>query len=360
MADRSHRVPMKRLSNLLALLVTLAMVATACSGGDDPAGGTGAAEQPATGREPGAGATLTVYARTQDNELLDRFEQETGITVLARAGQDDDLAEQIIEDGAGSPADVFWAPLSNALGLLSAAGRLAPLSDQQLDRVPAAYRSPEGSWVGVSGRAHVVYYNTVLVDEDDLPDSLLGFADPAWRGHIAWDPNNRSLQDAITAIRQLAGEQVTREWLQGIQANASAVLSGPRAIATAVAAGEIAQVGFGNSFYLYDLHAEGDATNVAAKFLPGDPGGLIGPSGVGIVDSTDNPAEANAFVDFMLSPAAQRHLAEVHLEIPFVEGVPPPAGVPTAGELVVPDLDMRRLETLASTRELLAELGLIR
>ncbi len=351
---------MKPLFRMLALAATLTMVATACTGNNDAADRAPVApdDQAAANREPDN--TLTVYSRDPDSTLFELFEQETGIKVLVRGGAPlDDLAEQVIEEGADSPADVFYAPLSDALGLLSAAGRLATLSDEQLDRVPEAYRSPDGTWVGTSGRALVVVYNTDQVSEDDLPDSILGFTDPAWRGHIGWDPANRALQGGITALRQVKGEDEARAWLEGIQANAPAVFDGPRPIATAVAAGEIVEVGFGNHFYLYDLQAEGDAKNVAAKFYPGDPAGLLNVGGVGIIKGTDNEAAANAFVDFMLSQTAQRYFAEVNLEIPLVNGVKPPEGVPTADELTVPGLDVRQLEDLDDTRELLTEVGII-
>jgi iron(III) transport system substrate-binding protein len=359
MAARSRATPAKRLFRLLALVATLALVSTACTADVAPADRAPTArDEQSADREPDD--TLTVYGRAQDSDLFELFEQETGIEVLGRSGQLDDLAEQIIADGADSPADVFYGPLSDALGLLSAAGRLATLSDNQLNRVPEAYRSPDGTWVGTSGRAFVVVYNTDQLSEDDLPDSILGFTDPAWRGRIGWDPNNRSLQGVITALRQLEGEEETRAWLEGIQANTPAVFTGPPPIINAVAAGEIIDVGFVNNFYLYDLQAEGDAMNVAAKFYGGGvPGGLLEGAGVGIVDSTDNEAAANAFVDFMLSQTAQQHSAEVHLEIPFVEGVEPPEGAPTADELIVPDLDVRQLEDLKSTRELLTEVGII-
>jgi iron(III) transport system substrate-binding protein len=349
---------MKHLFRMLAPLAALAIVATACTSGDNLDGDRGLGDdQPAV--EPQPGDTLIVYGR-RAVDLFELFEQETGITVLARTGKLDDLAEQVIADGADSPADVFYAPLPDALGLLSTAGRLAPLSGEQLGRVPEAYRSPDGTWVGTSGRALIVVYNTDRVSVDDLPDSILGFTDPAWRGRLGWDPNNRALQGGITALRQLQGADATRAWLEGIQANAPAVFSGPRQLTTAVAAGEIIDVGFGNSWYLYDLQAEGEARNVAAKFYPGDPGGLVGLAGVGVVEGTDDRAAADAFVDFLLSPTAQRYFAEVSLEIPVVDGVAPPAGAPTAAELALPDLDPRQHEDLDGARELLREVGIIR
>lgn len=354
---------MKPPLRMLALTVALTMVATACTGNNDTNRNPAVPDRPATTDRPPAG-TLTVYARDREiaEPLFERFEQQTGIAVRARWGDPSELADQILADGANTPADVIYAPLSDALGSLSAAGRLATLSAQQLDRVPEAYRSPDGTWVGTSGRAHVVFYNTDQLNEDDLPDSILGFTDPAWHGRIGWDPTSRSLQDVITQVRHLEGEDAARQWLQGIQANAPAVFRGAPAIINAVAAGKIIQVGFGSHSYLNTLKADGDATNVAAKFYRGgELGGLLNVAGVGIIKDTDNQAAANAFVDFLLSQPVQQSFAEKDaFEIPLVEGVEPPQGMPTANELTVPNLDVRQLQQLQDARRLLKEVGTTR
>jgi iron(III) transport system substrate-binding protein len=353
---------MKRLLPILALAVALSIGATTCSGDNsvDTRRPAGPEDQAAAGRE--LDDVLTVYSRDRDiaESLFKQFERKTAIKVRARWGDPIDLAEQIIADGANSPADVYYGPLSDALGSLSAAGRLTRLSDKQLDRVPEAYRSPDGTWVGTTGRAHVVFYNTDKLSEDDLPDSILGFTDPAWRGRIGWDPTSRSLQDVVTELRQLQGEDQARKWLQGIRANAPAVFKGAPPIIDAVAAGKIIDVGFGSHSYLYDLQAAGDATNVAAKFYPGGaPGGLLNVAGVGIINSTGNKAAASALVDFMLSQTAQRYYTEDTYEIPVLDGAEPPQGMPTADELTVPGLNVKQFEELKDARRLLTEAGII-
>jgi len=347
---------------MLALAATLTVVAAACSGNDDAADRAPAVPDPSAAADRELDDVLTVYARDRviAEPLFKLFEREIGIEVRARWGDPIDLADQIIEAGANSPADVFYGPLSDALGSLSAAGQLAKLSEEQLDRVPEAYRSPDGTWVGTAGRAHVVFYNTDELSEKDLPDSILGFTDPAWRGRIGWDPTSRSLQDVVTELRELEGEDAARGWLEGIQANSPAAFEGAPPIIDAVAAGEIVEVGFGSHSYLYDLQAEGDATNVAAKFYPGgDLGGLLNVAGVGIIESTDNEAAANALVDFMLSHTAQQYVAEDTVEIPLLEGVEPPEGMPSADELTVPDLGVKPFEQLDGARRLLTEVGII-
>jgi iron(III) transport system substrate-binding protein len=358
MADRARHAAKRRRFSKLALAAALAMVATACSGDNDTTGRI-PDDRATTGGE--LGGTLTVYSRERDfaEPLFERFEQKTGIKIRARWGDPVDLADQIIADGADSPADVYYGPLSDALGSLSAAGRLARLSDEQLNRVPEAYRSPDGTWVGTAGRAHVVFYNTDKLSADDLPDSILGFTDPAWRGRIGWDPTSRSLRDVVTELRELNGEDAARRWLEGIQANRPAVFGGTMPIIDAVAAGEIADVGFGSHSYLYYMHADGEARNVAAKFYPGEPGGLLNLGGVGIIKDTDNAAAASALVYFLLSPPAQRYMATDTFEIPVIKNVKPPKGIPTADELIVPGLEAKQFEELPDADRLLTEVGII-
>lgn len=349
---------MRQPLRMLALAAAVAITATACSGGS--AGRYPAVPDDRAGRQPD---TLTVYSRDREfaEPLFERFQQSTGIKIQARWGDPIKLADQIIEDGADSPPDVFYAPLSDALGSLSAAGRLAALPDQQLNRVPEAYRSPDGTWVGTAGRAHVVFYNTDKLNEGDLPDSIQGFTDPAWLGRVGWDPTSRSLQDVVTELRQLKGEDAARNWLEGIQANEPAVFDGALPIVSAVAAGEIIDVGFGSHSYLYYLQAEGDAKNVAAKFYRGgELGGLLNVAGVGIIKGTDDEVAANAFVDFMLSQTAEQYYATDAFEIPLIKGVELPKGVPTADELTVPGLDVRQFEQLDDARRLLTDVGIIK
>ena len=73
--------------------------------------------------------------------------------------------------------------------------------------------------MGVSGRARTVVYGTDRLTEDDLPDDMFGFTDPSWKGRIGWAPTNTSFQTMVTAMRDVWGEDRTRQWLEGIQAN---------------------------------------------------------------------------------------------------------------------------------------------
>jgi iron(III) transport system substrate-binding protein len=233
------------------------------------------------------------------------------------------------------------------------------LADEQLDAVPDGLKDDEGRWVGTSARARVVVYNTDALTEDDLPDSILDFTDPEWRGRLGWAPTNGSFQAFVTALRVLEGEDGARAWLEGVQANEPKVFDGNSAIVEAVGAGEI-DAGFVNHYYVYELKSTNPDLAVANKlFGGGDPGGLVNVAGGGILDTARNVDEANELIDFLLSTEAQTYFAETTFEIPLVAGVPPVAGVPTLDSLTLPEIDLNQLDDLAGTLALLTEMGIV-
>ncbi len=213
-----------------------------------------AATTPSPAAPKSSTATITVYSgRTKSlvGPLLDQIGQDTGVEVRVRYGDTAQLAAAILEEGSRTPADVFFAQDAGALGALSKAGMFTPLPDSLLNRVDPKFRSPKGEWVGVSGRARVVVYNTQLLKESDLPDSIQGFTDPKWKGRIGWPPTNGSFQAFVTALRKMEGDQKAREWLEGIKANNPKAYKDNTAALLAVAAGEV-QVGFVNHYYLFN------------------------------------------------------------------------------------------------------------
>src|SRR5690606_3628483 len=121
-----------------------------------------------------------------------------------------------MEEGQNSPADVFFAQDAGALGALAKIGRLSVLPDAVLSAVPEELHSTNGDWVGVSGRARVLVYNTEELTEADLPATIWGLTDEAWQGRLGWAPTNASFQSFVTALRVLEGEERAREWLEAM------------------------------------------------------------------------------------------------------------------------------------------------
>lgn len=349
---------MRRLLKMLALMLGLTVLAVACGDDGETTQGPGSTTTAGDGR----GGSLVVYSGRSEElvgPLIEQFEQASGIDVEVRYGDTAEMAAQILEEGDNSPADVFFGQDAGALGALAAKGRLVELSEKQLDHVADGFKDDEGRWVGTSARARVVVYNTDKLTEDDLPDSILDFTDPAWSGRIGWAPTNGSFQAFVTALRVLEGEDGARAWLEDIKANQPATFDGNSAIVEAVGAGEI-DAGFVNHYYAYEFRATNPGLAVANKiFGGGDAGGLVNVAGGGILDTAENTDAADTFIDFLLSTDAQTYFAETTFEIPLVEGVEPVGGVPTLAELTVPDVDLNRLDDLAGTLALLTELGIV-
>jgi iron(III) transport system substrate-binding protein len=347
---------MRRPTRALVLLCALSLFMAACGDGDDTGTGTG------TGNGSGDGAALTVYSgRNQElvGPLLEQFTEDTGIEVEVRYGDTAEMAALILEEGANSPAEVYYGQDAGALGALSAEGRLSPLPQELLDQVDPALRSQDGRWVGTSGRARVVVYNTDRLSEADLPDSIVDFTNPEWRGRIGWAPTNGSFQAFVTALRVLEGEDGARQWLEGIQANEPVVFENNTSIVEAVAAGEV-EVGLVNHYYLYRFLAEDADYSAANKFFSdGDPGALINVAGAGVVDTSDRSEDAQRFVEYLLSSSAQEYFATETFEIPLASGVEPAAELPPLDSLTLPDIDLDQLEDLDGTLSLLTETGVL-
>jgi iron(III) transport system substrate-binding protein len=327
---------------LLATLLTAAFLA-AC-------GGSG-----------GDGGSLTVYSgrsETLVGPLLQRFEEATGINVAVRYAGTPQLAATLLEEGGNTPADVFFA--QDPGGLSAVAELLELLPSGTLAMVPRWAVSPTGVWVGVSGRARTIVYNTELLTPEDLPEDLTGFTGPKWKGRIGWAPTNASFQTMVTAMRTMWGEAKTVQWLKDIQANDPKVYPNNTTIVSAAAVGEI-DVGLVNHYYLHRFLVEQrDSFGARNYHLPaGGPGAIVMVSGVGILSASNNEKNAQRFVDFLLSEESQRYFVDETFEYPLAAGIPVAEGVAPLSEIDNPDLSSANLADLEGTQKLLRESGVI-
>ena len=308
----------------------------------------------------GEDADLTVYSgrnETLVGDLVKDFEKRSGLNVEVRYGDSAELAAQIAEEGDNSPADVFFAQDAGALG--SVEPQLAPLPAAVLQQSPERYRDPRGRWAGVSARSRVVAFDSRELKPEDLPDSILDFTKPEWKGRIGFPPTNASFQAFVSAMRLEIGDERTREFLEGIKANAPKTYENNIQTEEAIARGEI-DVGFVNHYYAFELRAERPDFPVRNHFLrKGDPGSLVNAAGAGVLRTSENRPEAERFVRFLLSRPAQTYFSQKLYEYPVVEGIAPPRGLPPLDSLQGPSIRLADLGgELRSTLQLLDQVGL--
>ncbi len=312
---------------------------------------------------PAVPGSLVVYSGRSENlvaPIIAQFAEATGIHVEVKYGSTSEIAATLLEEGANSPADVFFAQDPGGLGAVANAGLFTPLPEDLLSKVSAEFRSPNDLWMGVSARARVVVYNTETLTPADLPADIWDFIDAQWDGRLGWAPTNGSFQAMVTAMRAAWGEDKTREWLEGIQANHPKAFEGNAQLVEAVGAGEV-EVGFVNHYYLYRfLKEHGESFQARNLFLPGGgPGSLVMVAGAGRLASGPNEANALKFLDFLISTVAQQYFAGQTYEYPLVEGVNLQAGLPPLAELNRLEIDMADLDDLAGTTQLLQTAGVL-
>lgn len=304
---------------------------------------------------------LVVYSGRSESlvgPIIEQFAEATGIDVSVKYGSTSEIAATILEEGDNTPADIFFAQDPGGLALIE--DMFATLPNNLLDRVPANFRSPDGKWIGLSGRARVIVYNTRTVSPNELPSDLRGFTDPKWRGRIGWPPTNGSFQAMVTAMRVVWGEDETRAWLEGINANNPQIYPKNTPTVAAAGAGEI-DVGFVNHYYLYRFLAE-EGEGFAARnahLTGGGPGAIILVAGAGVLDGAENNENAARFIEFMLSQVAQQYFAGSTYEYPLVEGVNVNRLLTPLADINAPEVDMADLGDLEGTVDLLRETGIL-
>jgi iron(III) transport system substrate-binding protein len=313
------------------------------------------------GGSGGSSGPLTIYSGREEElvaPLFEMFTEQTGIDVEVRYGDSAELAATIAEEGGNSPADLFFAQDPGSLGAIES--QLSELPQETLERVDARFRDSDGRWVGTSGRARVVVYNTDELIEDQVPDSVFDLTDPRWKGSVGIAPTNASFQAFVTGMRLAEGDEKTRDWLEAMRRNEPKFYEKNSAIVEAVAAGEV-EVGLVNHYYLYLVKAENPEAPVANHFLGrGDPGALVSVAGAGVLDSADDTSQAEQFIEYLLSQEGQRFYVDAaeEAEYPLIEGVEPKEGLPPLTELEGPDVDLTSFGSEhEATIELLRETG---
>ena len=151
---------MSRCSSPLSLVTALA--ATGCSGDDGP--------------------SIVVY-NAQHEQLLEEI-----APTFTDEDRDRGRAAQRQRPRAGRPAHAGGRRLAGRRlpdreltgdVALSRARACSPRwTRQHVDPIPAQYRPESGDWTGFVARSTVLVYNTSMVDEADLPDSIMDLADP--------------------------------------------------------------------------------------------------------------------------------------------------------------------------------------
>ena len=242
-------------------------------------------------------------------QILDRFEAETGIPVVivgdTEATKSLGLVQRIIRERERPRCDVFWN--NQVLGTiqLQEEGLLEPYQGSGFERIPAEFKAPDGAWTGFAGRLRVWIVNTnampatqIAVDEALARQDLksMAFAEPLYgttlsHWSLMWDRSG--------------GDELQR-WHHDLASRGCRVVSGNATVKNLVAEG-ICEFGMTDTD---DFFVARDAA-APVEMLPIRVDGqtICIPNSVAIIRGTDQLDRAQQLVDFLLSEQIELELA---------------------------------------------------
>ena len=290
--------------------------------------------------------------------LIKKFEAQHGVRVQVRADSSTTLANLILEEGASSPADVFWSQDPEAMALLESRGALKKLPEGLGDEFSESFKGLSERWIPTSGRLRVLAYHQKRGAE--RPESILDLVKPEYKGRVGWAPTNASFQTFVTALRLKHGPEVTEKWLKGMMANEAKIYPKNTPIITALDSGEI-DFGLPNHYYLLQAQKQGRAKEVSQRpFKDGDIGNLMSVAAAAQLERSTHPLGAT-LIQFLASKVAQTYFAQEIKEYPVLKSIQadPSLASPEALSAQRPSIELKSLKDRMGTLEVLRAVGLL-
>ncbi|NQU21541.1 MAG: extracellular solute-binding protein [Candidatus Nealsonbacteria bacterium] len=248
--------------------------------------------------------------------IFDDFQQQADVTVRAKFDVESTktvgLTAAIIEERNRPRCDVFWNnEIINTL-LLKRKGLLEVYRPAIAEKYPAAFRSDDGTWHGFAARARVLIVNKEkMPDPQKWPTSIRDLADPKWRGNCCIaKPLAGTTASHAACLFAAWGDEQAKEFFRKLKANDVSIRSGNKDVARKVSAGQFA---FGLTD-TDDAIIEIEQGRPVAIVYPDQGkdglGTLFIPNTVAIIKGGPNPEQARRLVDYVLSAAVEKKLAE--------------------------------------------------
>lgn len=277
---------------------------------------------------PAMANDLVIYSARADNLLkpiVAKYEQQTGVKIKLVNDKAGVLIEKIKAEGVNTPADLLITVDGGNLWQAAQENILKPVNSSILEaNIPPQFQDPQNRWFGMSVRARTIFYNPTKVN----PNQLSTYADLStakWKGKLCLrTSDNVYNQSLVATMIQHNGlpqtERILKGWVNNL---ATTPFANDTALLEAIDAGRC-NVGIANTYYYGRLLDTKPNIKVKPYFANQKwQGTHVNVSGIGVVKYSKNAAQAQKFMEWLSSPAAQNLFADLNSEYPANPRVAP-------------------------------------
>ncbi len=270
----------------------------------------------------------TSVDRMFSEPILNTFQERHGIKILplydVEASKTVGLVNRLIAEKRRPQADVFWnSEVIRTIQLVNK-GVVEPYKSKYFDDYPAIFKDKNYYWTGFAGRARVLLYNTTLLEETQLPSSIMDFTKPEWKGRVTIAyPIFGTTAMHVAALYDIMGAGKTEAYLQGLVDNEILVVDGNSVTRDLVVRGRV-PIGFTDTD---DAQVAIDKGEPVRMIFPDSKGmgTLLIPNTVMLIKGSPNPENGKRLIDFLLSSQTELALSQGEsAQIPLRKGSSPP------------------------------------
>lgn len=272
----------------------------------------GAGAVPAVAQS-GKVTVVTSFAKDVTDPFKKAFEKAFPGTTLEVQNRNTNAAVKFIEETkSNNQTDLMWASAPDAFEVLKGKSLLhkyAPKATGIPDKIGAfPINDPEGHYFGFAASGYGIMWNSRYTQANKLPEpkEWQDLAKAAYFDHVSIAAPSRSGTTHLTIETILQGEGWEKGWrtIKEMAGNFRQVTERSFGVPEAVNSGQVG-VGIVIDFFAFSAQASG----FPVKFVYPSVTTIV-PANVAIIAGAPNRAGAEAFVEFLLSPAGQEVLLE--------------------------------------------------
>jgi phosphoglycerate transport regulatory protein PgtC len=263
--------------------------------------------------QSGKVTVVTSFSKDVTDPFKQAFEKaHPGVTLDVQNRNTNAGVKFLEETKANNQVDIFWASAPDAFEVLKSKSLLQkhkPKAEGIPDKIGSyPINDPENLYSGFAASGYGIMWNDRYAKANKLPEpkDWQDLAKPVYFDHVAMAAPSRSGTTHLTIETILQGEGWEQGWrtLKEVSGNFRQITERSFGVPEAVNSG---QVGFGIVIDFFAFSAQ--ASGFPVKFVYPTVTTIV-PANVAVVANAPNKAGAEAFVDYLVSPAGQEVLLE--------------------------------------------------